>query len=183
MIEHSYKLSIPAPDFLTKAMNVAPEAREWIGIYYTATNPTWTDGGWSQTFSYYDVYYPLLKNEGVSIQLAQAHRKLKLKYNIDFGSDDSEASHILLLHQQKRELHIAEFSTGMRFLQEQYPKPDKDKQAEITKEELVQLMIEYQKKMQSVMHNPSKYGMFESIVSVSVYRERIKNWFNNYCLN
>lgn len=182
MIEHSYKLSIPAPDFLCEAMNLALLAREWIGICYTATNPTWTDGGWSRTFSYYDVYYPLLNNEGMGIQLAQAHRKLKSKYNIDFGSDDTEPSHIILLHQHKRELYIAEFSTGMRFLQEQYPKPD-PKQVEINKEQLEQILLEHQKQMQEVIQNPSKYGMHELFECNSNYRNKIINWFNNYCLN
>lgn len=183
MFEHSYKLSIPAPEFLKEAINVVEETKQWIGIFYQATNATWSDGGWSKTFSYYDVYYPLLKNDGMSIELAKAYQKLKPDYNIDFGSDDTEPSHILLLNQYSCDLYVTEFNTGMKFLREQYPKADPSQKAEITPEQLEQILLEHQKQMQEYMQNYSKNGMFESFGSSSAYRNRIITWFNNYCLN
>lgn len=183
MIENSYRLSIPAPDFLTEAMNVAPETKQWLGIYYTVTNPTWTDGGWNVTFSYNDVYYPMIYSDGMRIQLANARQKLKAEYNIDFGSDDTEPSHILLLHQHKYELYVAEFVPGMKFLQEQYPKSDRGKQIKITQEDLDKYVQEYRSKFHENMQEYAKYGMFEFFINRNVYQKRITNWFNNYCVN
>ncbi|BAZ18274.1 hypothetical protein NIES4071_101590 (plasmid) [Calothrix sp. NIES-4071] len=183
MLEKSYKLFIPAPHFLLEAMNVAKEAKEWIGIFYQATNATWSDGGWSATFSYFDVYYPLLHNEAMSIQLASVYQKIKPEYSIDFGSDDTEPSHILLLNRIDHQLYLADFKEGMKFLREQYPKPDPNKKAEITKEQLAQILLEHQKQVQECMQNPSSFGIFESFGSISTYRNKIITWFNNYCLN
>lgn len=184
MLENSYKLSINAPDFLLEAMNVAPETKQWLGIFYQATNATWSDGGWSATFSYFDVYYPLLNNEAMGIQLAKAYQKLKPDYNIDFGSDDTEPSHILLLNKLDRQLYVAGFKEGMKFLQEQYPKPDPSQKTEITKEQLEQILLEHQKQMQACMQNPSKFGIFEFFGSNNTYRNRIISWFDMYrCLN
>ncbi|BAZ18716.1 hypothetical protein NIES4071_106010 (plasmid) [Calothrix sp. NIES-4071] len=71
----------------------------------------------------------------------------------------------------------------MKFLREQYPKPDRSKQTIITKEEWEQIVLEQKKYIQECMQNHSKFGMFESLFNISLYRSRIMNWFNNYCIN
>lgn len=118
-------IPVPLPPMLPLLVGVSTSSR-YFGLYYMATNATWSDGRSIGTFSFYGVYEPLINHIALDIHL----------WNCDLGSDDSQATHALLCDRTEGKMYLGEYGEVKEFLETQHPplpkrKPTKDEWLEI----------------------------------------------------
>lgn len=120
-----------------------------------ATLATWSDGRSIGTFSFYGVYEPLINHIALDIHL----------WNCDLGSDDSQATDVLLCDRSEQKMYLGGYGLVEEFLETQHPplpkrKPTKDEWLEI-KEAIAQ------KFWQRRDSDLQEQGMFEFLGQIS----------------
>lgn len=118
-------IPVPLPPMLPLLVGVSTSSR-YFGLYYMATNATWSDGRSIGTFSFYGVYEPLINHIALDIHL----------WNCDLGSDDSQATHALLCERTEEKMYVAGYGLVEEFLESLHPplpkrQPTKEEWSEI----------------------------------------------------
>lgn len=165
-----YKLAFNVPEILLKMIDIPDNSKPYFGLYYSH-KPTFTDGGYLFNFSYYDLYEPFIKHSSIQYELHKASKFFEEK--IDFGSDDSEPTYLLLINREDKTVEIAKYKDGIKFLRNQYPPVKPSILTEEQKNKLVNKMeaelANLKAKLENnSMHGLRKRGMFEMFTSPSI---------------
>ena len=106
-------LSASIPPALFAGMNCSSKLK-YIALNYWGSKPTWQDGRTAGTFSYFEIYEPLINHPLLWMPLTKAEANL--------GHDDSEPTHSLMLDTEANRFAIAPLDEAMKLIAEQ-PKP------------------------------------------------------------
>ena len=110
-IPESFKsIDVPLPPMLLSMAGVRGDSR-FIGFWYRGSKATWNDGRGSATFPFYTVWQPYIQHLVIAINLFDAH----------LGSDDLEATHVLVCDRLEEKVYVAPLEEAMRFLDSQHP--------------------------------------------------------------
>jgi hypothetical protein len=111
VIPDSFKLiDVTLPPMLLSMAGVRGDSR-FIGFWYRGSKATWNDGRGSATFPFYTVWQPYIQHLVIAINLFDAH----------LGSDDLEATHVLVCDRLEEKVYVAPLEEAMRFLDSQHP--------------------------------------------------------------
>lgn len=167
-----YKFTFKMPEVLLKMISVPENSKPNFGLYYSH-KATFYDGGYLFNFSFYDVYHPFVKHPLVLHELHIASKFFG--QTIDLGSDDNEPLHIIICNSVDKNIQVAKFDEGTKFLRKQYPpvkpihltKAQKSKLIEEIKAEIEENKIKLDG--QDSWHDSlRKRGMFEMFTNPSV---------------
>jgi hypothetical protein len=113
----------PLPPMLADMAGIVAES-QFIGMFYQGSKATWADGRISRTFNFYQVWQPLTSHPAIAIPLGIA------LYNCPppndewtepgLGSDDFQATHMLIIDRDAMTMAIAPWIEGMEFLNQQH---------------------------------------------------------------
>ena len=147
-------IPVTLPPMLPELIEISSTSR-YFSLYYMATLATWSDGRSIGTFSFYGVYEPLINHIALDIHL----------WNCDLGSDDSQATDVLLCDRSEQKMYLGGYGLVEEFLESLHPplpkrKPTKDEWLEI-KEAIAQ------KFWQRRDSDLQEQGMFEFLGQIS----------------
>lgn len=151
VVDKFYKIPVTLPQYWMEMMGYYPRDCRYVAIYYAGSKATWSDGHSCCTFSYFGAFAPLTEHPAIAVHIA----------GLDLGSDDSEATHCLLMDcndPKNIELYIAPYREGMKFIRDAAPELPK---VEMTAEELEQALQEFMQKDLRTL------GMFEMFLGHS----------------
>lgn len=98
---------------------------QFVALFYQGSKPTWTDGRVSATFNFYQVWQPLSDHPAIAIPLAITLHSFPVPADgwtqPGLGSDDCQATHLLMLDLHNQSLAIAPSQQGHNFLNQQHP--------------------------------------------------------------
>ena len=157
-------IKTPMPPMLPDMMGVSAKSR-YLGLFYQATNPTWTDGESTATFSFYQCWQPLSAHPAIRIPLALVREDFMPTdeewCEVGFGSDDCPPTHLLLVDTVDRKMTIATWKEGHQFLVAQHP-PRPSSTPEQQKAELAAVLALYEAlDANPTMREMNRRGMFE----------------------
>jgi hypothetical protein len=114
----------PLPPMLPDMASIVGES-QFIGMFYQGSKATWSDGRISRTFNFYQVWQPLTSHPAIAIPLSIALYNCPPP-NDDWtepglGSDDFQATHMLIIDRDAMTMAIAPWIEGMEFLNQQHP--------------------------------------------------------------
>ncbi len=112
--EWFWDTGIPCPPMLPGMIGngLLESPNKYFALYYMGTCATYDDGRATATFSYYDVYAPLIEHMAVQYTI--------LLHKADLGSDDTEPRHALLVDREGT-MRLGYWNHVLRFVRENYP--------------------------------------------------------------
>ena len=162
------KLGIGLPPMLLQMAGYKANAR-FVALNYFGSKATWHDGRSLATFSYFSVYSPFIDHPAIAVVLHRA--------NADLGSDDSEATHSLILDREANAVYLGRGSEVNRFLAGQHPPVEP---IELTAEMRAELEKSFEEQM-SDLSEMQFFGMFEMFgadTSRQADTQNLINWLN-----
>lgn len=149
----------PLPPMLLK-MALVSSQKQFVAMYYSYTNPTWSDGSSTRTFSFYGVWQPLIQHPKVAAVLKS--------HNFNLGYDDLDPTHYLmcdgvaaaLRHRVNQIMYVAPLEAAWEILHQQKPS-----QITVTKEEWQKIVEDVKTLPPPSMEEMRQMGMFELFVS------------------
>jgi hypothetical protein len=154
---------------LEQAIGYSGQARFWATYWGARDEAYYADGNLEATGDWQG-YQAFTDHPAVAAVLAQAHA--------DLGSSETRARHLLLIGRETRQVYLARFKEGQRFLHAQWgPLPV------LTSEELFErvrrIQAEVQAKMDAWDRQPSEERHREVIQRISEQQEackRLQTW-------
>jgi hypothetical protein len=133
-----------------------PKQARFLALWYSRNHAVWDDGRNCGQFSYYCAYHPLVSHCAVTCHLRGA----------DLGSDDSTATHALLIDREQSALYIGAYAAAMSLVKQMHPPPQP-----VTEEELKAIE-------ERIANNPvttaqmQRMGLFELTLGHSEEQQR-----------
>lgn len=152
LLEQMLLLPVPLPPQFVRLADYKGEER-FLGTYYAATNGMLSDGKLTRSVSYFSVYAPLVNHPAIFFYVKRA--------GADLGSDDTEATHALILDLQENRIYLATAPIARRLLDTQLPQYQGELEAEGEPFDLETFIADLLKTKPQTLEEFHNIGMFE----------------------
>lgn len=133
-----------------------PKQARFLALWYSRNKAVWYDERNSGQFSYYCAYQPLIGHCAVACHLRGA----------DFGSDDSTATHALLIDREYHALYVGGYAAVMSLVEQMHPppRPVTEEELKVAKERIANTPV--------TVEEMQRMGLFELTLGHSEEQQR-----------